>query len=428
MKPLARFRLLLGLVIVLFALPMAVLAQDYSPRLIVNTGFLNIRSGPGVSYDIIATVPGGARLPVLAMDNGRLWYQVETIAGEGWVNSYYTIGRGDFSNVLITSDDPPPITGPHLVVNTGNLHIRSGPGASHSSIGTVPGGTKLPVLAMDSGRLWYQVSSVHGNGWANSYYTVGRGDFSNVPITSDDPPPITGPHLVVNTGNLHIRSGPGISYDSIGTVPGGTKLSVLAMDNGRLWYQVSSVHGNGWVNSFYTVGRGDFSRVPITSDDPPPITGPHLVVNTGNLNIRSGPSINHRVVASVPGGTKLPVIGIANDRLWYQVESAAGVGWANSYYTVGRGNFVGVPVTEASEGPSIPAARVIVNTAYLNIRSGPSASTDIVATVGGGTELTVLGMARDRVWYLVEGDFGQGWLNNTYVIFRGDYSSVLVIN
>ena len=318
---------------------------------------------------------------------------------------------------------------PRLIVNTGNLHIRSGPDISYSSIGTVPGGVTLPVLAMDNGRLWYQVSSIHGDGWVNSHYTIGRGNFSAVPVTSDDPPPITGPHLVVNTGNLHIRNGPDIDYSSIGTVPGGTELPVLAMDSGRLWHQVSSVHGVGWVNSYYTVARGSFANVPITSDDPPPITGPHLVVNTGNLNIRSGPSINHRVITTVPGGTKLPVVGIASDRLWYQVTSPNGDGWVNSYYTVGRGNFIGVPVTETSaEAPSIAAARVIVNTEHLNIRSGPSASTAIVTTLPGGAELTVLGMARDRVWYLVEGAFGQGWLNNSYVIFRGDYSKVLVIN
>jgi len=155
---------------------------------------------------------------------------------------------------------------------------------------------------------------------------------------------------------------------------------------------------------------------------------PHLVVNTGFLNIRNGPGANHDIMANVPGGTKLPVLAMASDRLWYQVESAAGVGWVNSYYTVGRGNFADIPVTDnAAEAPAIAPARVIVNTAYLNIRTGPSASNDIVTTLSGGVELTVLGVAKDGVWYLVEGDFGQGWLNNSYVIFRGDYSSVLVI-
>ncbi len=349
MKPLVRFRLLLSLVIVLFALPvfqMGVFAQDNSPHLVVNTGFLNIRNGPGVSHDIVATVPGGAKLPVLAMADDRLWYQVSSIAGDGWVNSYYTVGRGNFSNVPVISAKPPPIAGPHLVVNTGFLNIRSGPGVDYTIIATVPGGAKLPVLAIAEDRLWYQVSSAAGDGWVNSYYTVGRGDFSV------------------------------------------------------------------------------FS--PVRTETP---AGPHLVVNTGNLNIRSGPSINHRIITTVPGGAKLPVIGIASDRLWYQVSSEGGDGWVNSYYTVGRGDFMGIPVTDSTaEAPTIPVARVIVNTEHLNIRAGPSASTEIVTTLPGGAELTVLGVARDRVWYLVEGDFGQGWLNNTYVIFRGDYSKVLVIN
>ena len=348
MKPHVRFRFLLGLVIVLFALPvfqMTVFAQDHSPHLIVNTGFLNVRNGPSARHDILITVPGGTRLPVLGIASDRLWYQVSSTAGNGWVNSHYTIGRGNFSNVPAINTEP-LITGPHLVVNTGNLNIRSGPSVDHQVIATVPGGTKLPVIGIASDRLWYQVSSAAGNGWVNSHYTVGRGDFSVFSPARQETP-----------------------------------------------------------------------------------TGPHLVVNTGNLNIRSGPSINHRVIATVPGGTKLPVIGVASDRLWYQVPSTAGNGWVNSYYTVGRGNFMGIPVTDnTAEAPTIPLARVIVNTEHLNIRTGPSASTDIVTTVPGGTELTVLGVARDRVWYLVEGAFGQGWLNNTYVIFRGDYSTVLVIN
>ena len=40
----------------------------------------------------------------------------------------------------------------------------------------------------------------------------------------------------------------------------------------------------------------------------------------------------------------------------------------------------------------------------------------------------MLGVADDGVWYLVEGTFGQGWLNNEFVIFRGDYSAVPVLN
>jgi uncharacterized protein YgiM (DUF1202 family) len=84
--------------------------------------------------------------------------------------------------------------------------------------------------------------------------------------------------------------------------------------------------------------------------------------------------------------------------------------------------------TQQTTVAQIGAPRVIVNTGNLNIRSGPSDGFSIVATVPGGTELPVVGRAPDGVWYLVVGEFGAGWLNNQFVLFRGSYSSVPVIN
>ena len=202
------------------------------------------------------------------------------------------------------------------------------------------------------------------------------------------------------------------------------------------------------VTTVQTLGQGGGVVVPaITS-------AARLVVNTGNLNIRTGPSAGYSILATVAGGTELPVIGVYEDEVWYQVATNIGIGWVNSEFTIGRGDFSRVPlikfgaftatqpvisVTSFGQGggfiaPSViptmitSAARAIVNTPNLNIRTGPSASFSIVATVSGGTELAVLGVADDGVWYLVEGTFGQGWLNNEFVIFRGDYGAVPVLN
>ena len=95
----------------------------------------------------------------------------------------------------------------------------------------------------------------------------------------------------------------------------------------------------------------------------------------------------------------------------------------------------GVPAGAASSGQGGGAVgsqatgnRVVVNTGNLNIRSGPSAGFSVVATVSGGTTLNVVGRAPDGVWYLVEGAFGRGWLNSEFVIFRGNYASVPVVD
>ena len=74
------------------------------PILVVNTSFLNVRSGPGVEYGVLVTVVGGTELPVLGVAADQVWYQVATDGGPGWVNIEFTLPRGDFSNVpLVTA-------------------------------------------------------------------------------------------------------------------------------------------------------------------------------------------------------------------------------------------------------------------------------------------------------------------------------------
>lgn len=326
----------------------------------------------------------------------------------------------------------------HIVVNTYRLNVRTGPGVSHGIITDLPGGATLPVTMLSADRKWYEVSGDFGMGWLHSAYAVPRGDFSTVPWAGA-PSNIAGDaedvasssaHLVVNTAYLNVRTGPGVGHNILATVRGGTKLAVVAKDIGGVWYQVTTSAGIGWVNTRYTVGRGDFSAVP-TLGGPErvaqpgiPAGTPHLVVNTSYLNIRTGPGARHDILTTVPGGTQLAAIGIAPDGIWYEVVSAAGNGWVHSRYTVGRGDFSGVKRYEDALKGDTP--RALVNTSYLNIRSGPGAGHGIVVVIPGGTTLPVLGKSADGKWFLVEGDFGQGWLRNLYVAFRGDHSLVQV--
>ncbi len=76
-------------------------AQYVVPKLVVNTSFLNVRSGDGPQYTIVATVVGGTDLPVLGMNSDGSWYLVTTPVGSGWVDVSFTLPRGDFSNVPV---------------------------------------------------------------------------------------------------------------------------------------------------------------------------------------------------------------------------------------------------------------------------------------------------------------------------------------
>ncbi len=340
---------------------------------------------------------------------------------------------------------------PHLVVNTYRLNVRSGPGAGHDIVTAVAGGTELPVLSLRVGSDWIQVSSPAGPGWVNSFYTIARGDFSGIRnqytplnLTSGTAIPAGAPHVVVNTAYLNVRTGPGVGHSVLATVKGGTELLVTQIDGGGVWYQVATAAGSGWINSSFAVTRGSYVNVPrqprpglptnlaTGETDLAPGT-PHLVINTAFLNVRTGPGAGHNVLTVVKGGTKLIVTAIDGGGVWYQVETSAGSGWVNSTYAVGRGNLASLRRTAATsprEGSDLsgPTPRAVVNTAYLNIRSGPGIGHGIIATVPGGTVLKVLGLSGGRGWYQVEGSFGQGWLNNHYTVFRGDFSQVRVVS
>lgn len=201
---------LLTLLVSLFTVPvMSVAAQSRQlvlPILVVNTGMLNVRSGPGPQYTIITKVPGGVELPVLGTNENNSWYLVATAAGAGWVDVSFTIARGNFTFVpLIVAQDitaalvqplpeslglpddasliaVPQLETPEVIVNTGRLNVRTGPGPQYTIITSVPGGTSFHPLGVTADATWYLVEGPFGRGWIAVEYTIFRGVFENIPV------------------------------------------------------------------------------------------------------------------------------------------------------------------------------------------------------------------------------------------------------
>ena len=355
---------LCGLLLLMAALLGQAAFAQAPAHLIVNTAFLNVRSGPGAGYDIITVVPGGTTLPVISRAENLTWYEVESSAGVGFVNSSYTIRRGDFSGIpwsggaaslpsgLTTAAASVAPGAATVVVNTAYLNVREGPGVEYPVVGVVPGGTVLPVIEISLGGHWYKVETAAGAGWLRHRYTVTRGNYDDVPQTGISPhiysasdSAILGgaPHLVVNTAYLNIRSGPGVGNDIILTVPGGSRLLVTGGAGNGNWYEIETNAGPGWINASYAAARGDFSRVPRASS---PLNGatPRAIVNIARLHIRSGPGTSHSSLAIVNGGTVLELTGKAADGVWHQAKGDFGAGWLHGDYVVTRGNVGGLGI------------------------------------------------------------------------------------
>ena len=272
------------------------------------------------------------------------------------------------------------------------------------------------------------------------------------------------PHLDVNTSFLNIRSGDGPQFSVIGTVVGGTELNVLGMNDSGSWFLVSSPFGNGWVDVSFTLPRGDFTNVPtieqaagaqvvvqtpVTIGLPgsatafnaaPLVTVPsatRITINVISVNLRTQPADNAPVIGIIFKGmfNDFAVVGYGGDNRgvpWVAiVVPGMGTGWVELPKTSAVLPVAGVGTTSGGS-TTIPVAsldvpHVVVNTSYQNIRRGAGPQFAVLTVVPGGTELNVIGRTEATTWYLVTGDFGQGWISSEFVLFRGTFFNVPIL-
>jgi len=442
-----------------------------APVLVVNTSFLNVRVGPGTQYEVLITVVGGTTLPVLGAASDGVWYQVSTIVGTGWVNSQLTLPRGDFANV-------PLVEAPSAVFNAlpGSGGMGTLPGTGN--VGT-SGSTGMPTRGVREWGVSVLIDhplrtqpSINGaevtflNPEPGIIYTVtGATSNEGVNWVRVSVPGTPGGWLeetkvrfrpfacelsaVVLTQDVSLKQGPdGTGGDKDQFIAAGAEAYLLNRANDL--YQIETINGSiGWISqgtfevrdkskvtSEYCTSGGSFTATPSTgSANGLPGTGsqgsdivsasvPHVVVNTGNLNIRSGPGAQFSTVATVPGGTKLSVLGLAPDGVWYYVTGTFGQGWLNSEFVLFRGDGRFLPIIRGATG-DVAKPTASVNVA-ITLYAAPNLTLGMVGTLNPGA-YDVVARTSDFLWVQLNTPLGFGWVQRDFVTIGGDTSAIPVV-
>lgn len=121
-----------------------------------NVNALNVRSGPGTSFKVIATIRQGQRVKVLNRQNG--WAQLEQPAG--WVYEGYLTYENP-GTPLPTGD-----SGLYAICNTTRLNVRSGPGTSYPIVAGLTYGQRVKILERRNG--WARIENPAG--WCHEGY------------------------------------------------------------------------------------------------------------------------------------------------------------------------------------------------------------------------------------------------------------------
>lgn len=212
---------------------------------VVTDGPLNIRSGPGKSYNRVGYLMKGDKLTILATENG--WHKITVGSVNGYVSADYVAantGNSDNSNSdnnndnnssngsdqTATQDQNQPAT-----VAAGPLNVRSGPGTSYKRIGSLNVGASLIIHSTTDG--WYQITCGDLEGYVSAQY-VTLGDA----VVKEQ----VG---LVSAGPLNVRSGPGTGYSRVGSLSAGTYISIHSSSSG--WYKISYGKLEGYVSASY---------------------------------------------------------------------------------------------------------------------------------------------------------------------------------
>lgn len=455
--------------------------QFEQPIVIVNTGFLHLRSGPGGFYAVIGTLPGGSVLPVVGRNRDDSWWQVQSVFGVGWVSGEFVIPRGDFTLVPIVNDLGLREQARALV--PGNpVNVYTYPDRGAFLLGLALGGSELPIAGRTADGVWWQVRTNVGSGWVLQQDVVLRGSATAVPVVTAPvaqvQPVVLLPPVTTTIPDGQGGAEPPTTTTTTTTTGGATTttnvrhVAVVLSDGGELKERpdinsatIDYVSPNERFDIVRYSPRGDFVEVSyrenfsfrsgwisvatigiVVLDDPrlqAIYTGPNVL-----LDLKAAPDENSETVAVVPRGAQIAVNNSLPGGVWLQVQYGTDIGWVSGFSVVIVGSgpattttaqttpLVGSPASGLYAGgvalvpvPQPEPARnyVIVNTSFLNVRSGPGANYTTLQTVSGATEFDVTGITPDSVWFRVVGPFGTGWVNSEFVIFRGTIGDVPVV-
>ena len=200
--------------------------EEISDTVYVTGSGVNLRTGPGTTYEVIGSLTRGTELKRTGEVNG-------------WSRVLYNDETCYISSALVSTDAPEATEEEEpaaeaeaeektTVVVIAKANVRSGPGTGYRSLGVLDVGTELESTGT-SGN-WTIVSYNGEEGYIFNSLIAGKGEKGTVTVIS----------------KANVRSGPGTDYDIVGVVNVGDVLPMNDHTESN-WYKVELDGQDGYI-------------------------------------------------------------------------------------------------------------------------------------------------------------------------------------
>ncbi|SFC98062.1 Uncharacterized conserved protein YgiM, contains N-terminal SH3 domain, DUF1202 family, partial [Bacillus sp. 491mf] len=226
--------------------------QPASGNYTVNVSSLRVRTGPSTSHTQLGSIHKGQVVQVIG--EVKDWFKINYGGQNAYVSKDYVTKGGSDANVVQdkqqqNNNNVTVQTGGTYVVNATSLRVRTGPATYHSIIGGVLNGQTLNVIGAENG--WFKVKHNGNTGYVSSEFVkFVKGGTSNPSTNNNNNTSSQGSgDYYINVSALNVRSGAGMDYGIIGSLPQGQKVQVLADEYG--WSKISYNGRTGYIGTRY---------------------------------------------------------------------------------------------------------------------------------------------------------------------------------
>jgi uncharacterized protein YgiM (DUF1202 family) len=281
------------------------------------------------------------------------------------------------------------------------------------------------MLGRNANASWVKVRVFSGQeGWVNASLIQPNVAISSLPVA--DSPSLPSAPVVSTTGALNVRSGPGTNHGVVATIQQQQRITLLGRNSNTTWIRIRLTNGQeGWISATPLIQANvALTNLPVLETAAATAT-PASVVNTGVLNVRSGPGVNYSVVTTVSQGESVTLLGRNNAASWVKIQLNNGQeGWVNASLIQPSVAISTLPVIDS---PGLTPSATVASGA-LNVRTGPGIEYGIVTVSYQGHTLALLGRNANASWVRVRTFNGQeGWVNATLIQANVALSSLPVV-
>ncbi|GGD03911.1 N-acetylmuramoyl-L-alanine amidase [Pontibacillus salipaludis] len=288
-------------------------------KAIINVEPLNVRSGPGLTYNKVDQVHKAESFTVLQQKDK--WVQIQLHDKKGWVAKWLIDLKEEnrsSSTSVVTS-------------NVDDLRVRSGAGTSYSVIGSMDQGDTYP-LKSTSGN-WVQLSYNNESGWVWKQFVTTEQSVETTNETavlnssqSQSQAKTEKGEITIKTPVLNVRSEGNLGGKVVSQVKEGEQYAYI-QEKGS-WFEIKYTSGKtGWVANWLV------KKVPSKPEETQSVT---LLYN--GTNIRKGPSTNTSIVGRGSKGQQFNVISHGNK--WYEIEYNGGSAYVADWIVTSRSSNV----------------------------------------------------------------------------------------